>query len=104
VNLVADVLQIANELKAVLLTADKDFGELVFRQHRVAHGVVLIRLAGLAINTKANLVATALRDHGPEMPGAFSVVSPNAVRASHRLTEPRPNERTSRGSIANTVR
>jgi predicted nuclease of predicted toxin-antitoxin system len=44
-----DVLTLANQRGAVLLTADTDFGELVFRQHRLATGVVLIRLAGLSV-------------------------------------------------------
>lgn len=39
------VLAIANQQGALLLTADKDFGELVFRQQRLAIGVVLIRKA-----------------------------------------------------------
>ena len=42
-----EVIQRANREAALLLTADKDFGELVFRQGRIAHGVVLIRLSGL---------------------------------------------------------
>jgi predicted nuclease of predicted toxin-antitoxin system len=42
-----DDVQQSRELNAVLLTADKDFGELVFRQRRLHSGVVLIRLAGL---------------------------------------------------------
>jgi predicted nuclease of predicted toxin-antitoxin system len=32
---------------ALLVTADKDLGELVFRQRRLHSGVVLVRLAGL---------------------------------------------------------
>jgi uncharacterized protein (DUF433 family) len=40
------VLARSNEAEAIRLTADKDFGELVFRQRRVTTGVVLIRLAG----------------------------------------------------------
>ena len=36
------------ELPAVLITADKDFGELVYRLGRIHAGVVLIRLAGLS--------------------------------------------------------
>ncbi len=43
-----DIVQdIANQQGALLLTADKDFGELVFRQQRLAIGAVLNRLAGL---------------------------------------------------------
>jgi predicted nuclease of predicted toxin-antitoxin system len=51
-----EVLQQANAGSAILLTADKDFGELVFRQGLVHSGVVLIRLAGLANATKAEIV------------------------------------------------
>jgi predicted nuclease of predicted toxin-antitoxin system len=41
------VLNLANQETALLLTADKDFGEMVFRQGLNIHGVVLIRPAGL---------------------------------------------------------
>lgn len=37
------VLAMANQEAALLLTADKDFGEMVFRQHLHAYGIVLIR-------------------------------------------------------------
>ena len=40
------VLLISNDEASVLLTADEDFGDLVFRQGLVHRGVVLIRLAG----------------------------------------------------------
>jgi hypothetical protein len=35
------------------LTADKDFGELVYRLRRISAGVLLMRLAGLSPATKA---------------------------------------------------
>jgi hypothetical protein len=40
------VLVRANAAEALLLTAEKDFGELVSRQRRVTTGVVRIRWAG----------------------------------------------------------
>ncbi|WP_338825172.1 hypothetical protein MHOCP_07180 [Moorella humiferrea] len=52
------VLDLANELQAVLITSDKDFGEIVFRQRRVTAGVVLVRLMALPQETKARLVAS----------------------------------------------
>jgi predicted nuclease of predicted toxin-antitoxin system len=52
-----DVLRDANDRNAVLVTADKDFGELVFRQGAVHAGVVLLRLTGLANATKGEIVA-----------------------------------------------
>ena len=74
------VLERAAAESAVLVTTDKDFGELVFRQKRASSGVLLLRLAGLANQKKAAIVAGVLRDHGQELQGAFSVVTPNRVR------------------------
>jgi predicted nuclease of predicted toxin-antitoxin system len=78
------VLQLANARSAVLLTADKDFGELVFRQGLVHSGVLLVRLAGLGNATKAEVVAEVCRDRTAELPGAFSVISPGQVRIRRR--------------------
>ncbi|MBI3656752.1 MAG: DUF5615 family PIN-like protein [Acidobacteria bacterium] len=60
------VLNLSNHYAAPLLTADKGFGELVFHQKRVTSGVILLRLAGLLSETKAEIVATAVRQHGTE--------------------------------------
>src|SRR5262245_833061 len=74
------VLQEANRRGALLVTADKDFGELVYRQRRVHAGVVLLRLAGLPALAKAGTVAQVFRERGAELPGAFSVVTAGMVR------------------------
>ena len=79
-----EVLQQANDRQAVLVTIDKDFGELVFRLNRVAAGVILIRLEGLMSATKATIVAQAIRDHETEIFGAFSVISPGMIRIRPR--------------------
>ena len=75
-----EVLDQANATGALLVTADKDFGELVYRQGRVHGGVMLLRLSGLVPAAKAETVAKVLQDHATELPGAFSVVTPGAVR------------------------
>jgi predicted nuclease of predicted toxin-antitoxin system len=74
------VLSTANSMRALLVTADKDFGELVFRRQQVSAGVLLIRLAGRPPQSKAELVAIAVRDHSDELTGAFSVLSPGMIR------------------------
>lgn len=79
-----EVLRQANARRAILVTADKDFGELVFRQGLVHSGVVLLRLAGLPNATKAAIVAEVCRDRTAELLGAFSVVSPGQVRIRQR--------------------
>ncbi|MCU0543246.1 MAG: DUF5615 family PIN-like protein [Oscillatoriaceae cyanobacterium Prado104] len=74
------VLYLANEQDAPLLTADKDFGELVFRLRRITSGVVLIRLPGLSPSRKAEIVSDAIAQHAAELLGAFTVITPTAIR------------------------
>ncbi len=78
------VLHEANSREFLLLSADKDFGELVFRQHRLAPGVILIRLAGLSTKRKAQIVSDSIRKHSKEISQAFSVMTPNAIRIRHK--------------------
>jgi predicted nuclease of predicted toxin-antitoxin system len=75
------VLEIANSSRALLLTADKDFGELVYRDHHeTADGIVLLRLAGLTSEEKAQKALDAIHDFrlGNEM--RFMVVTKAGVR------------------------
>ncbi len=74
------VLRRANQNGALLITADKDFGELVFRLGRIHAGVVLIRLAGLSPQAKARIVSATFANRGNELLNAFSVISPGRVR------------------------
>ena len=74
------VLDLANREGSLLLTADKDFGELVFRQHRLMPGVILIRLAGLAPVNKAEVVTSVIQQHSQELMHAFTVITPKSVR------------------------
>ena len=54
------VLSLAKGEDALLVTADKDFGELVFRLRRLTSGVVLLRLEGLSPQKKAEVVSLAI--------------------------------------------
>jgi predicted nuclease of predicted toxin-antitoxin system len=74
------VLNPANQEADVLLTADKDFGELVFRQGRLMSGILLVRLAGLSPARKAGIAASAVNQHSPELPSAFAVLTPGSFR------------------------
>jgi len=75
-----DVLVQANRDGALLLTADTDFGELIFRQKRIHAGVALIRLLGISASLKAEILAQTLEDRGNEMAGSFTVISAGMVR------------------------
>jgi hypothetical protein len=70
---------------SVLITADKDFGELIFRQRRALTGVLLIRLWGLGPDVKAAVVSRSIREHGQELAGAFAVLSPGNIRIRREI-------------------
>ncbi len=77
----AVVFDRANEKSALLITGDKDFGEIVFRDNRLSSGgVVLLRLAGLSAEKKAEIVSDAFREHEAEFTNHFSVIAPGKIR------------------------
>ena len=80
------ILRRANEADAPLITTDKDFGELIFRKQQGTQGVILIRLAGLSLEAKAQTVATAVREYASQFEESFSVITPATVRVRSSFT------------------
>jgi predicted nuclease of predicted toxin-antitoxin system len=76
----SEVFRLANDQNAILLTADKDFGAIVFQQRRVTSGVVLIRLHGMSSEHKAELVADLFDKHSERLRHAFTVLTPDNIR------------------------
>ena len=74
------VFQRAIEKNAILITADKDFGDIVFRRKLVNRGVILLRLAGLTAEEKCSLTIQALERHRSQLESAFTVVTAQQVR------------------------
>lgn len=74
------VLELANRNNAILITSDKDFGELTYRQSLIHHGVILMRLAGLSTSEKSNILRNLISLHGSELAKSFTVVSQNQIR------------------------
>jgi predicted nuclease of predicted toxin-antitoxin system len=75
-----EILQIALAEKAVILTYDTDFGELVFRFSLKSYGVIFLRLHGLSLIEKIDKAILAIREHEAELENAFTVISENSVR------------------------
>ena len=75
-----EVLELANHSSALLLTADKDFGDLIFQHRSSSLKGVLLRLGGLSAQLKAETVASAFRQHSHDFENRFSVISSGRVR------------------------
>jgi predicted nuclease of predicted toxin-antitoxin system len=79
-----EILTIANEENRILLTQDKDFGELVYRLKHVHQGVILIRLGTTPAPEKARLVNFVLLEYADKLANAFTVIQASAVRIRHQ--------------------
>ncbi len=75
-----EVLALSNKNKSILITADKDFGELIFQQNKNSYGVILLRLHGLEQDKKARIVAKAIQEHGTEFNNSFTVITKKIIR------------------------
>jgi predicted nuclease of predicted toxin-antitoxin system len=75
-----DVLAKADTQSRLLLTFDKDFGELAFRQGLPARsGIILIRLTQLHPDEMAKVIADIIESRD-DWPGHFSVIEPQRIR------------------------
>jgi predicted nuclease of predicted toxin-antitoxin system len=79
-----DVTRRARAAQSVLLTGDKDFGELVFRRGASAEGPILLRLSGLSQSEKAAAAVEAIRRYAPPFAEAFTVIQRGRVRVRRR--------------------
>jgi hypothetical protein len=77
------VLAIAVAEARILITNDRDFGELIFRQ-RLAHaGVILFRLGAEALATKQLWLQYVVTHHAPDL-RQFIVITDRGVRIRTR--------------------
>lgn len=72
------VLSFAFDNKALPITEDKDFGELVFRLLLPHYGVLLVRIE--EADYKIFSVAEAIKQHYGKMISKFSVINNNKLR------------------------
>ena len=76
-----EVLALARRKHHVLITEDKDFGELVYAQKHQTAGVVLLRFPGNARAAMARATADALKTLGNKLARRFTVIEPGKIRS-----------------------
>lgn len=70
-----------------MLTDDKDFGELVYREGHYSKGVILVRLGKLRTVEKQELVLTVVGEHEAELSKAFTIISQSGLRIRKSVFE-----------------
>ena len=75
------VLRTAREQQRLLVTFDRDFGELIFRDIApVPPGVIYLRFTPTHLEEPAEIVAALLTDAAVQLLGRFSVVTRDHLR------------------------
>ncbi len=74
------VLQMAKDENLILITEDRDFGELVIRQQLPVRGVVLLELDRLSTAGEADRVETCILEIATQIAGSLIVIEPGRVR------------------------
>jgi predicted nuclease of predicted toxin-antitoxin system len=76
-----EVMEVALREQRLLLTEDKDFGDLTFRQARPVPGIVLLRIAAERRQRKGERLLAAIHRFGPAMFGRYTVIEEARFRA-----------------------
>lgn len=74
------VLASASSEDRILITEDRDFGELVVRQRLTVRGVVLLELDRLSNSAEADVVRAVVSANADQLAGNLVVVEPGRVR------------------------
>jgi predicted nuclease of predicted toxin-antitoxin system len=77
-----EVIQLALDDGRVLLTEDKDFGQLVFAAFAGSRGVILIRFPSDARTLLASVIVRVVDTYATQLSSAFVTLSPGRVRIS----------------------
>ncbi len=75
-----DRLDKAQKAGRLIVPSDKDFGELIFRDHLNSHGVVLLRMEDLTITERLARLETAWSVIEANPSGKFIVITEKKVR------------------------
>ncbi len=74
------ILRLAREESRILVTMDKDFGELVYRSQHGHVGVLLLRMDDADGDAKANAIRLIVQNHAHELAGHFCVYQNGVLR------------------------
>ena len=81
------VLELASRERRVLLTEDKDFGQLVFAARISASGVIFIRYPGTARSLLPQTILDLVDMEGERLADSFVVVQASRIRISRATTD-----------------
>lgn len=83
----SDWLDRAEAEGRIILTSDKDFGDLIFRDRLTSHGVVLLRLGDMSLRDRLSRLEQAWVTVEAHPIGKFIVITPSKIRVRDLVKE-----------------
>jgi predicted nuclease of predicted toxin-antitoxin system len=74
------ILTLAKTEERILITRDKDFGELVYRMNKLHSGIILIRAEELSSKIRSQLVTDFIQANLDKLSSYFIVIQPGTAR------------------------
>lgn len=75
-----EILKLAVAEKRVVVTMDKDFGELIYNSKLPHSGVLLLRLEGANSDKKVEIVGNIVKNYADMLTNSFSVFKDGRLR------------------------
>ena len=79
-----DVIKRAVQQKRILLTEDKDFGQLVYAHGQKTPGVVFLRFPTSARRDISKDIVDPVKQQGENLIGCFTTVQPGKIRITRK--------------------
>ena len=71
----------------IILTSDKDFGELIFRDRLTSHGIILLRLGDMPLTDRLSRLEKVWASVESHPVGKFIVITPTKIRIRDLVSE-----------------
>lgn len=78
----AEILKMATAESRMVITMDKDFGELVFKSGKLHAGVLILRIEDAKGNEKVELIKKILQEYEDKIKNRFCVFQDGRLRIS----------------------
>ncbi len=79
-----EILQMAVDENRIVITMDKDFGDLIYHMEMPHVGVILLRLDSYSSEEKTRIIQTILEEHKMKLIGNFSVYKESKLRIRYK--------------------
>lgn len=74
------ILMMAAKEKRIIITSDKDFGNLIFRENLPASGIILFRMDDQSARKKVEIIDILLNNYSDRLPGNFITITDAKIR------------------------